>query len=230
RPFRGQGGGDEVAVGRPRCLRLRRRRGRPGRGRRSGAVGRRPGGGPGRRAVRSRLAHLADPHRHGRHGGGRRLPLTAAAAQARRRRQEQQRQAQDGGAEDDDAVDVDVEEGEPPTGGTGTVVTVVTGDGRVVVVVEADGCVVVVLSPVGAVDVVVEAVGEPVGLVLSAGGGATGWAVSDGSTGRSVAVPRPPSTSSTQVRPGSSRANLPSRPRNSVTASLSRFTQWTGVR
>ena len=111
----------------------------------------------------------------------------------------------------DDEVDDDDVVDDPPTGGTGTVVTVVTGAGDVVVVVDSAGWVVVVVSA-GPV-VVVVSVGWPVGPVPSLGGGAIGLAVSLGSAGRSVAVPRPTSTSSTQVRPGRRRAYLPSSPR-----------------
>src|SRR5205814_446713 len=125
-------------------------------------------------------------------------------------------------------VVVDDELGVPTPPGTGTVVTVVVGTGDVVVVVLASGPVVVVVPP-GWV-VVVDSTGWPVGPVPSDGGGAIGLAASEGSAARSVAVPRPTSTSSIQVRPGRRRAYLPSSPRNSVTSSLSRLIQWTGVR
>src|SRR5581483_7573984 len=95
---------------------------------------------------------------------------------------------------------VDDDDGVPTPPGTGTVVTVVdVGIGDVVVVVLASGPVVVVVLASGPV---VVAVGWPVGPVPSGGAGATGFAWSVGSTGRSTASPRPTRTSSIQVRPG----------------------------
>src|SRR5690242_4090811 len=128
---------------------------------------------------------------------------------------------------EEDVVVVVDELGVPTPPGIGTVVTVEdVGTGDVVVVVA--GWVVVVVSP-GPV-VLVVSVGWPVGPVPSGAGGAIGLAVSVGSAARSTASPLPISTSSIQVRPGRRRAYLPSSARNSVTSSLSRLTQWTGVR
>ena len=100
-------------------------------------------------------------------------------------------------------VELDDVLGSVSTGGTVTLV-VVTGSGASVVVVSS-GRVVVVLSD-GPVVVVVVSGGD--GPVPSASGGATGFASSLASTGRSEkeALSIGGGTSSTQVRPGSRRA------------------------